>query len=123
MGVVGRERLRGGHIVQLLEIFLRDFVTIIGDQRGDTRVGGADMRAGNGQIDLGDHDVGFLLGLGQRIAHATLGDLEVDNLALADLPRSGLADTQQRQRAIGPDFSHSRDHLGAADFKCDDDVA
>ena len=81
------------------------------------------MRAGNGQVNLGDHHVGFLLGLGQRITHATLRDLKVDDLAFADLPRGGLTDAQQGQRAIGTDFPHGGGDFGAANFKCDDDIA
>ena len=81
------------------------------------------MRAGNREINLGDHDISLLLRLGQRVADATLRDLEIDDLAFAHLPRCGLTNAEQRERAIGPDFPDRGDDLGAADFKCDDDIA
>ena len=81
------------------------------------------MRAGNGEINLRDHHVGLLLRLRQRLANATLRDLEVDDLALAHLARGTLADAEQRERAVGPDFPHGGGDLGAADFQCDDDIA
>ncbi len=121
--VIRRQRLGCRHVVQFLQIFLRDLVAIVGNQRSDTRIRGTDMRAGNGQVNLGNHHVGFLLGLGERIPHATLRDLEVDDLALAHLPGRGLADTEQSQRAIGANFPHGRGDFGAANFECDDDIA
>ena len=38
-------------------------------------------------------------------------------------PDDRLPDAQQGQRAVGPDFPHGGGDLGAADFKCDDDIA
>ena len=121
--VVGRERLGGRHVVQFLQVFLGDLVAVVGNQRGDARIRGTDMRSGNGQVNLGDHHIGLLLGLGQRVAHATLRDLKVDDLALAHLARRGLPDAQQGQRAVGSDFPHGGGDFGAANFKCDDDIA
>ncbi len=122
-GVVGRQRLGGGHVVDFLHVVVRDLVAVVMDGVVTRGVGGAHVRAGDGEVDLGDDHVGLLLGLGQRLAHAALRDLEVDDLALADLARRPLADAEQRERAIGPDFPDGGGDLGAADFKCDDDIA
>ena len=81
------------------------------------------MCARDGEINLRDDDVGLLFRLGQRVAHATLGDLEIDDLALAHLAGLAFADAEQRQRAVRANFAHGRDDLGAADFEPDDDIA
>ena len=53
------------------------------------------MRAGNREIHLGDDHVGLLLGGGDRLPHATLRDLEVDDLALANLARRSFPDAEE----------------------------
>ncbi len=83
--MVGRKRLGVGHLVKFLHVFLRERVVIVVDHGGDARVRGADVRPGDGQVNLGDHHIGLLLRLRERVPHATLRDLEVDDLAFADL--------------------------------------
>jgi hypothetical protein len=111
------------HLVQFLEMLGQDLVVLVVDRGRDADVGGADVRARNGEVNLRDDDVGFLFRLGQRIADAALRHLEIDDLALAHLPGGAFTDPEQRQGAVGPDFPDRRGDLGAADFERDDDVA
>ena len=122
-GVVGRQRLGRGHVMQFLQILRRDLVAVVINQRRDARVAGADVRAGNSKVNFRNHHVGLLLGLSQRIAHATLRNFKIDDLALADLSRCRLANPQQRERPVRPDFPDRGGDLRAANFKCDDDIA
>jgi hypothetical protein len=81
------------------------------------------MRAGDGQVNLADHNAGLGLSLGQRVANTALRDLEVDDFAFAHLAGVGFPDAEQGKRAVGADFPDRGGDLGAADFKCDDDIA
>jgi hypothetical protein len=109
--------------VDFLHVVMGDLVAVVVDGGAQADVGGVHVRSGDGEVDLGDDDVGLLLGGGEGLAHAALGHLEVDDFTLAHLAGRAFADAEQGEGAVGPDFTDGGGDLGAADFKCDDNIA
>ena len=80
----------------------------------------ADVPAGNAEIDIADLHVGHLFGLDDGIAHVLLGLGRVRDLALAHAARTGLAEADDVQRAVGAALAHDGADLRRADFQTDD---
>ena len=75
------------------------------------------MRAGDAEINALDHHVAFFLRIDQRLVHAFLGGIEIDDLALAHAARRRLADAQNFDRAIGPFRRRRRRYFRCADLE------
>ena len=77
------------------------------------------VRAGDAEINAANLDVGHLLGFNDGIANVLLGEIEIDDFALADAARFRLAETNDAERTSFVHLANDGADFRSADIEAD----
>ena len=99
------------NLLDLSEVILGDFALVLRDAQAPAVVEGFNVRTGHRKDDVLNHDVTALLGPHEGIMKASLGGLEIHDLAFAYTARRGLAYAQNFDGPIGPGLANDETDL------------
>ena len=89
--MTGGDPLKRRDLFDLIQIFVGDFVLVIGNPDAPAVIQTFNVRAGDTQKNIAHHDVAAVLRAHESIMKAGLRRAEIDNFALAHSPCRGLA--------------------------------